>query len=79
VMHRVCDPVLPDAGEVWDGVVEDEDNGGRAWWRLCSGYCNYIISRSDLDNTEVRSPAERHAAMSWAPRLQRVFKIDKVN
>ena len=22
VMHTVCDPVLPDAGEVWDGVVE---------------------------------------------------------
>jgi hypothetical protein len=22
VMHRVCDPSLPDAGEVWDGVVE---------------------------------------------------------
>jgi hypothetical protein len=22
VMHSVCDPQLPDAGEVWDGVVE---------------------------------------------------------
>jgi hypothetical protein len=22
VMHSVCDPELPDAGEVWDGVVE---------------------------------------------------------
>jgi hypothetical protein len=22
VMHSVCDPALPDAGEVWDGVVE---------------------------------------------------------
>ena len=21
-MHSVCDPQLPDAGEVWDGVVE---------------------------------------------------------
>ena len=21
VMHSVCDPELPDAGEVWDGVV----------------------------------------------------------
>ena len=21
-MHSVCDPELPDAGEVWDGVVE---------------------------------------------------------
>ena len=23
VMHSVCDPELPDAGEVWDGVVEE--------------------------------------------------------
>jgi len=22
IMHSVCDPELPDAGEVWDGVVE---------------------------------------------------------
>ena len=22
VMHSVCDPGLPDAGKVWDGVVE---------------------------------------------------------
>ena len=22
VIHGVCDPELPDAGEVWDGVVE---------------------------------------------------------
>jgi hypothetical protein len=22
VMHSVCDPVLPDAGEIWGGVVE---------------------------------------------------------
>ena len=22
VMHSVCDPELPDAGEVWGGVVE---------------------------------------------------------
>jgi len=43
---------------------------------LCSGYCNYIFSSSDLDNAEVRSPAERHAAMTWAQRLKRVFSID---
>ena len=28
VMHSVCQPVLPDAGEVWDGVVENVDQ----WW-----------------------------------------------
>jgi hypothetical protein len=28
VMHRVCDPALPDAGEVWGGVVEDLYQ----WW-----------------------------------------------
>ena len=29
-----------------------------------------------ITNTEVRSPAERHVAMSWAQRLKRVFNID---
>ncbi len=28
VMHSVCDPELPDAGEVWDGVVERSGE----WW-----------------------------------------------
>jgi len=28
VMHSVCDPQLPDAGEVWDGVVEKSGE----WW-----------------------------------------------
>ncbi len=28
VMHSVCDPELPEAGEVWDGVV---DKSGE-WW-----------------------------------------------
>jgi hypothetical protein len=27
-MHSVCDPDLPDAGEVWDGVVEKSGQ----WW-----------------------------------------------
>jgi len=31
---------------------------------------------SRIANTEVRSPAERHVAMSWAQRLKRVFNID---
>ena len=29
-----------------------------------------------IANTEVRSPAERHVAMSWAHRLKRAFNID---
>ena len=29
-----------------------------------------------IANTEVRSPAERRVAMSWAQRLKRVFNID---
>ena len=29
-----------------------------------------------ISNTEVRSPDERHAAMTWAQRLRRVFSID---
>jgi hypothetical protein len=29
-----------------------------------------------IANTEVRSPAEHHAAMTWAQRLKRVFSID---
>ena len=29
-----------------------------------------------IANTEVRSPAERHVAMSWAQRLKRIFNID---
>jgi hypothetical protein len=28
VMHSVCDPELPDAGEVWGGVVEKSGE----WW-----------------------------------------------
>jgi hypothetical protein len=29
-----------------------------------------------ISKAEVRSPAERHAAMTWAQRLKRVFNID---
>ena len=29
-----------------------------------------------IANTDVRSPAERHVAMSWAQRLKRIFNID---
>jgi hypothetical protein len=29
-----------------------------------------------ISNAEVRTPAERHAAMTWAQRLKRVFSID---
>jgi hypothetical protein len=29
-----------------------------------------------ISNTEFRTPAERHAAMTWAQRLKRVFNID---
>lgn len=29
-----------------------------------------------IPNADVRSPAERHAAMTWAQRLKRVFNID---
>ncbi len=29
-----------------------------------------------IASTEIRSPAERHAAMNWAQRLKRVFSID---
>ena len=29
-----------------------------------------------ISNTEIPSPAERHAAMTWAQRLKRVFSID---
>ena len=29
-----------------------------------------------IANAEVRTPAERHAAMTWAQRLKRVFSID---
>jgi hypothetical protein len=27
-MHSVCDPKLPDAGQVWGGIVENLDY----WW-----------------------------------------------
>jgi len=33
VMHSVCDPELPGAGEVWDGVIEDMDQ----WWESLVG------------------------------------------
>ena len=33
VMHSVCSPELPDAGEIWGGVVEDMDQ----WWDEVSG------------------------------------------
>ena len=31
-----------------------------------------------IASTEVRSPAERYVAMSWARRLKRVFNIDRI-
>jgi hypothetical protein len=33
-------------------------------------------SVKSISNAEVRTPAERHAAMTWAQRLKRVFNID---
>ena len=33
-------------------------------------------SMMPIADREVRSPAERHAAMTWAQRLKRVFNID---
>jgi hypothetical protein len=35
--------------------------------------------KANDDSIEVKSPAERHVAMTWAQRLTRVFNIDKVN
>jgi len=32
--------------------------------------------KANEDNIEVKSPAERHVAMTWAQRLKRVFNID---
>jgi hypothetical protein len=32
-MHSVCDPELPDAGDVWGGVVENMDQ----WWESLVG------------------------------------------
>ena len=32
--------------------------------------------RKTTDETQDRTPAERHAAMTWAQRLRRVFSID---
>jgi hypothetical protein len=33
VMHSVCDPELPDAGDVWGEVVENIDQ----WWESLVG------------------------------------------
>jgi hypothetical protein len=33
VMHSVCDPELPEAGQVWGGVVENMDQ----WWESLVG------------------------------------------
>ena len=33
VMHSVCDPKLPDAGQVWGGIVENMDQ----WWESLMG------------------------------------------
>ena len=30
VMHSVCNPELPDAGKVWDGVVGKSGE----WWEI---------------------------------------------
>jgi hypothetical protein len=32
-MHSICDPELPDAGDVWGGVVENMDQ----WWESLVG------------------------------------------
>jgi hypothetical protein len=42
-MHSVCDPELPDAGEVWGGVVENMDQ----WWEsLVEAVQLILIARS---------------------------------
>jgi hypothetical protein len=33
VMHSVCDPALPEAGDVWGDVVEKVDQ----WWESLLG------------------------------------------
>jgi hypothetical protein len=33
VMHSICDPELPNAGEVWRGFVENMDQ----WWESLKG------------------------------------------
>jgi hypothetical protein len=39
-MHSVCDPQLPDAGEVWGGVVDQVDE----WWDSFGGGCVAAIA-----------------------------------
>ena len=45
----------------WRGLVTPASRGKRI---------------KSISNAEVRTPAKRHAAMTWAQRLKRVFSID---
>ena len=47
VMHSVCNPELPDAVEVWEGVVEKSGSGWSRHGRLCRSILEYPYSSFD--------------------------------
>ena len=59
---------------------ETAENAWRLEWVLIHRLESVPAKRGKgvnrIANTEVRSPAERRVAMSWAQRLKRVFNID---
>jgi hypothetical protein len=48
-MHRVCDPELPHAGDVWGGVVEDVDQRWESLLEGCVGFSDSALGQEILD------------------------------
>jgi hypothetical protein len=73
--ERVCKTSL--------NVAETYTNFPQTWIRIANHRWRGQVTPAKrgkgvkrIANTEVRSPADRHAAMTWAQRLKRVFSID---
>jgi hypothetical protein len=50
VMHSVCDRELPDAGNIWDGVVEQSGECWGCLWRLCRVMASTVMCREAGDH-----------------------------
>ena len=53
-------------------VSQHKPTSGASW----NGYAGTSPARRGRQDNEPKTSAQRHAAMTWAQRLKRVFKID---
>jgi len=72
-------PAASEAEGQWNGDAQSRYHGVLApnhCWRGLVTPARRGTGIKSTSNAEVRTPAERHAAMTWAQRLKRVFSID---